>query len=233
MDQLIEIAPRFISEGLINELGTARRQGRSFHYLELDLKLIESVFAFILHRWLDVWLHRLRNLSPWVHAWLSHQARDAYWQHGSICEDYTRIKCPVFLVGGWVDLYTNRVFRLMQHLDAPVRALVGPWGHQWPMNATPGPQIDFLSESLRWWDHHLKGLPSGIMEEPGLRIYLRDGTLKRSVLELPFSSINPAVSRTKLTQDSRGWLVIWQTGGCHVAKSVDRSCFVVVIEPFC
>ena len=37
------------------------------------------------------------NIEPWVR----HQWRDAYWKHGSVCEDYGAIQCPVFAVGGW------------------------------------------------------------------------------------------------------------------------------------
>ena len=133
----------------------------------------QCAFAFI--RWIEVWLARLENLSPWVHIWLSHQTWDEYWKQGSICEDHSSVKCPVFLVGAWADLYTNPVFRMAEKLRGPVKALVGPWTHQWPMDSVPGPQIDFLSECLRWWDFHLKGLSNGIMEEPKLRIYLRDG----------------------------------------------------------
>jgi len=127
-------------------------------------------------RWKEVWLGRLNKSSePWVHKWLSHQTYDQYWQHGSIAEDYTSITCPVFLIGGFSDLYTDPVFRMVQHLKCPVRALIGPWSHAWPADSSPGPRIDHLKECLRWWDYHLKGLPTGIMCEPVLRLFLRDG----------------------------------------------------------
>ncbi|KAL9954974.1 hypothetical protein ACROYT_G042565 [Oculina patagonica] len=127
-------------------------------------------------RWKEVWLERLNKSSePWVHKWLSHQTRDPYWQHGSIAEDFTSIKCPVFLVGGFSDLYTDAVFRMVEHLKCPVRALIGPWSHKWPGVSSPGPRIDHLKESLRWWDCHLKGLPTGIMDEPVIRVFVRNG----------------------------------------------------------
>lgn len=59
-------------------------------------------------------------------------SRNEYWRHGSVCEDYGKIKCPVLLIGGFADLYTDPVFRLMDHLQCPKRAIIGPWGHQWP-----------------------------------------------------------------------------------------------------
>ena len=36
------------------------------------------------------------------------------------------------LIGGFADLYTDPVFRLMNKLKCPKRAIIGPWGHQWP-----------------------------------------------------------------------------------------------------
>jgi predicted acyl esterase len=33
--------------------------------------------------------------------WISRQARDDYWKHGSICEDYTAIEAAV-LVDWWL-----------------------------------------------------------------------------------------------------------------------------------
>lgn len=128
-----------------------------------------------------MWLDRLNKSSePWVHKWLSHQTYNQYWQHGSIAEDYTSITCPVFLIGGFSDLYTDPVFRMVQHLKCPVRALIGPWSHAWPADSSPGPRIDHLKECLRWWDYHLKGLPTGIMCEPVLRLFLRDGTFRHN-----------------------------------------------------
>ena len=34
----------------------------------------------------------------------------------------------------------------------------------------PGPAIGFLQEAVRWWDHWLKGVATGIMDEPLLRL---------------------------------------------------------------
>ncbi|MFZ0720729.1 MAG: CocE/NonD family hydrolase, partial [Xanthobacteraceae bacterium] len=38
----------------------------------------------------------------------------------------------------------------------------------------PGPQIGFLQEILRWWDHWLKGIDTGVMDEPMLRAWMTD-----------------------------------------------------------
>ena len=123
-------------------------------------------------RWREMWLERLQNMPLFLERWLRHQRRDAYWRHGSVCEEYSAIRCPVFAVGGWTDGYTNSVPRLLEHLDVPRKGLIGPWAHAYPHFAKPGPQIGFLQEMLRWWDHWLKGKPTGVMDEPMLRAWM-------------------------------------------------------------
>lgn len=123
-------------------------------------------------RWRQMWLQRLEGVPQFLERWLRHQRRDAYWKHGSVCEDYDAIQCPVFAVGGWTDGYSNAVPRLLANLKAPRRGLIGPWAHAYPHFALPGPQIGFLQEMLRWWDHWLKGRPTGIMDEPMLRAWM-------------------------------------------------------------
>jgi uncharacterized protein len=109
-----------------------------------------------------------------LEPWLQHQRRDAYWQHGSVCEDYAAIQCPVYAVGGWTDGYKNAIPRLLEGLTVPRKGLIGPWAHGYPHMALPGPQIGFLQEMLRWWDHWLKGIDTGVMDEPMLRAWMTE-----------------------------------------------------------
>ncbi|WP_020676206.1 CocE/NonD family hydrolase [Geopsychrobacter electrodiphilus] len=124
--------------------------------------------------WRDMWFERLKQTDLWLDTWMRHQQRDAYWQHGSICEDFSALKTPVMTVSGWADGYTNAVFRMLEHLDCPRLGLVGPWSHRYPHDGIPGPAIGFLQEVVRWWDYWLKDQPNGIMDEPMLRAYMLD-----------------------------------------------------------
>jgi putative CocE/NonD family hydrolase len=125
-------------------------------------------------RWKELWLERLQGSGLWLDTWLRHQRRDDYWKQGSICEDFSAITCPVLAVSGWTDGYSNAVFRLLANLKAPRKGLIGPWGHKYPHLGVPGPAIGFLQESLRWWDRWLKGIQTGIMEEPMLRVWMQE-----------------------------------------------------------
>ncbi len=125
-------------------------------------------------RWRELWMQRLEGNVDLISLWLSHQRRDDYWRHGSICEDYAAIDCPVLAVGGWADAYVDAIVRMLQHLDVPRLGLIGPWGHMWPQDARPGPAIGFLQEAVRWWGHWLKGEDNGIMDEPMLRAWMQE-----------------------------------------------------------
>ena len=124
--------------------------------------------------WRETWLHRLDNMPLLIETWLSHQHRDDYWKHGSVCENFAAIEAAVFAVGGWADAYSNAVPRLLAGLSAPVKGLVGPWVHKYPHFAVPAPAIGFLQEALRWWDYWLKGVDTGVTGDPAYIAYMQD-----------------------------------------------------------
>ena len=127
---------------------------------------------FVGDRWREMWLERLEQTPPYIEAWLRHQRRDDYWKHGSVCEEYEAIEIPVYAVGGWADAYNNSIPRLMAGLSGPRKALIGPWSHNFPETGVPGPAVGFLQEMLRWWDYWLKGIDTGIMEEPMFLVWM-------------------------------------------------------------
>ena len=57
--------------------------------------------------------------EPWILTWLAHQRRDDYWKQGSVCEDFSKIRIPVYAVSGWADNYSEAVPRLLAGLDVP------------------------------------------------------------------------------------------------------------------
>jgi uncharacterized protein len=130
--------------------------------------------ALVGERWRELWMYRLENTPLLITNWLQHQRRDAFWKHGSVCENYADIECAVYAVGGWADGYSNAVPRLLANLKAPCKGLIGPWAHKYPHFAKPGPAIGFLQDCLRWWDHWLKGRDTGIMAEPRYRVWMED-----------------------------------------------------------
>lgn len=129
---------------------------------------------FVGERWREMWLARMEQTPPYIEAWLTHQRRDEFWKHGSVCEDYSAIQCPVMAVAGAADAYNYSLFYLLQGLNVPRLGIYGPWAHIYPHHAIPEPAIGFLQECLRWWDKWLKGIETGIMKEPMLRAWMQE-----------------------------------------------------------
>ena len=139
--------------------------------------------ALVGERWRDMWLTRLENEPYLPMTWLKHQTRDAYWQHGSVCEDYSAIKAATLAIGGWGDAYKNTVSHLVENLSGPVKGIVGPWVHKYPHFAVPEPRIGFLQEALRWWDRWLKDIDTGVEEDPAYSAYLMEGVRPKTFYE--------------------------------------------------
>jgi len=123
--------------------------------------------------WRADWLARLEAEPFLAPCWAGHQARDAYWKHGSICEDFDQVQVPVLSFSGWADNYMNTSAHLVRGV-AGAKAIVGPWVHQYPHEAVPGPAIGFLDEALRWWDRWLKGVENGAEDDPAYRVWMLD-----------------------------------------------------------
>jgi len=142
--------------------------------------------AIVGDRWRAMWHQRLEHDRPFPALWLRHPHRDDYWKQGSVCEDFRRIRCAVYAIGGWADGYSNAVPRLLEGLAGPRKGLIGPWAHIFPHNGVPGPSIGYLQEAVRWWDHWLKGIDTGIMDEPILRVWMQDSVAPEPIhLERP------------------------------------------------
>lgn len=125
-------------------------------------------------KWRELWLGRLEAMPFLGGIWQEHPNRDAYWKHGSVCEDYAAIKAPVLAFGGLHDGYRNTMAALVENLSAPVKGVAGPWNHKYPHISTIGPSIGYLQEALRWWDRWLKDIDTGVEDDPAYRAYVMD-----------------------------------------------------------
>jgi putative CocE/NonD family hydrolase len=131
--------------------------------------------------WRGMWMERLENTPFLARTWIGHQHRDDYWRHGSVCEDYSAIKAAVLSISGWHDGYRNTVSHLVANLHAPVKGIVGPWGHKYPHLGTPGPRIGFLQEV----GPVAQGHRHGCRTRPGLSCLAHGQCGARRLLRLP------------------------------------------------
>ena len=123
--------------------------------------------------WRERWIERIETLPFLAARWLEHPARDAYWRHGSVCEDWHAIEAAVLAIGGWADAYVNAPPALAANLSAPAKALIGPWEHKYPHIARIDPAA-FHGEVIRWFDRWLKGERNGAEELPAYRVFIQE-----------------------------------------------------------
>jgi putative CocE/NonD family hydrolase len=106
------------------------------------------------------------------------------------------VDVPALNVGGWYDIYLNSTlahYEAMRALGRPTRLLVGPWPHGAGRNPVGelnfgfGAQVaaidlktDLGALQLRWFDHWLKGLDTGIMAEPPVSLFVMGANVWRA-----------------------------------------------------
>src|ERR1700675_443672 len=114
------------------------------------------------------------DATPWFLLYLKHQRDGEFWRRASVAPNhYSDYTVPSFMIGGFLDGYRDSIPRFFEYSKAPLKALLGPWNHSFPNDAQPGPSIEWRVEATRWWDHWLKGVQNGIMDEPRFEVSMR------------------------------------------------------------
>src|SRR6185437_6518122 len=128
--------------------------------------------------WLGRWRERLEATPVWLFEWAREQRDGPYWRVGSLAPDHGRIEAAILQIGGWMDEYVDAALRIQAKCTnaAGRRTIVGPWVHGHAHSAYPGPNIDWLHESVRWFDHWLKDVENGADAEAPLTWFHRNPT---------------------------------------------------------
>jgi predicted acyl esterase len=121
----------------------------------------------------DAYFAERFDTRPWMLTYKRQQRDGPFWKRTALKERYASIRIPTFVIGGWYDGYRDSVPRMLQHLTAPTKAIVGPWHHAYPHDAYPKPRMEWRHEAVRWFDHWLKGRDTGIMAEPRFAVFVR------------------------------------------------------------
>ena len=122
----------------------------------------------------DDWLRNRFEVEPSVFTYMREQRDGPFWDRVSARDKYEQIQIPGYYIGGWYDGYRDSPPRMLEHVKAPVKAMIGPWDHYYPHNAWPAPQVEWRHEAVRWFDQWLKGNDTGILDEPRFAVYVRD-----------------------------------------------------------
>lgn len=107
----------------------------------------------------------------WYRKWIENtKESDPYWSEGfwkELEESIGQIQIPLFLHGGWFDIFLRAQLKAFRRLPENVREkscfMIGPWCH----NTKPGGILNYPDENragtlyvkaaLEWFDHQLKG----------------------------------------------------------------------------
>ena len=113
---------------------------------------------------------------------LLHGPDDDYWKPVDFSHRVAEVQAPVYLMGGWYDLFLGWQLKDYQALRAAGKQpslLVGPWTH----TGAAGAGIT-VRESLAWLDTHVKGKSSRSREAP-VRLYVMGENKWRDFTDWP------------------------------------------------
>jgi putative CocE/NonD family hydrolase len=146
---------------------------------------------------------RRQNVAPAFFEELATPMDRARSEPYTILGKHERVRVPTLNVGGWYDIFLSDTianFRAMRSLGIPSRLLIGPWTHGGShnpvgqMNFGFGAQLgfidlreDFGSLQLRWFDHWMKGIDTGVLSEPPIKLFVMGANVWRDEQEWPLA----------------------------------------------
>ncbi|MFC1993174.1 CocE/NonD family hydrolase [Chloroflexota bacterium] len=149
-------------------------------------------------------MHAYKEVAPYYFDWLAHPSYDEYWRAVNVGERYDKITVPVLQMTGWFDNFLIghlRSFDGITKKGATDKArrnqkiIIGPWPHNNYMTINQSKVGDFElghaaipnAEALafRWFDHWLKGVNTGIMNESPVRIFVMGANAWRDEEDWP------------------------------------------------
>ncbi|MBI3327993.1 MAG: CocE/NonD family hydrolase [Nitrospinae bacterium] len=145
------------------------------------------------------------QLAPYYFEWLAHPNDDQYWRQWSIKDRHSQVTAPALNVGGWYDIFlggTLRNYLGMRQNGGSAQAkqqrlIVGPWFHTTLFPNVSGEvdfgvraqglAIDLEGIMLRWFDHWLKGIDTGMLREPPVKLFVMGENIWRDEQEWPLA----------------------------------------------
>jgi putative CocE/NonD family hydrolase len=93
-----------------------------------------------------------------------------------------KIKVPVFTGGPWLAGWAGDVFEIFNRISTPKMVSMGPpWADVRPWRAQN-------EELIRWMDHWLKGIDTGVLKEPKIKMFVTGSDTYRYENEYPLKN---------------------------------------------
>jgi predicted acyl esterase len=139
------------------------------------------------------WTNRNQYDPEALEIFRAHPQFDEYWRKSDTRLRAAAINVPAVHVGGWFDTFaqgTIDAFVSRQHNGGPgargtQKLVMGPWTH--PIGRSPVGELTFPDFKIpseynagRWFDHHLKGIDNGVMNEPAVAYYVMGDVINRT-----------------------------------------------------
>ena len=124
------------------------------------------------------------DIKPWIFQYLRNQNDGPFWSKNSLRNQYDKIEIPIFMIGGLLDGYRDSIPRMMENMQTPIHAVLGPWNHAWPDNGSPSPQLEWRPQFISWLQGVLRKDPTPQKNSPSLLLFVRDAHLPSDQLEI-------------------------------------------------
>jgi len=108
-----------------------------------------------------------------VYEVMKHPTYDAFWKKRAV--DFKKIKVPVYSIGMWhkIGLHLRGNLRGFEELEVP-KKLLACYGEYVGDEMAIFNSLEIRLEMLRWYDHWLKDNDTGMMEEPPVKLFIRN-----------------------------------------------------------
>ena len=105
-----------------------------------------------------------------------------YYREKSAWPVLDRIQVPVCIGTNWGNpgLHMKGAFQAWAGIHAPKKLFIGPPDPRWPW-------ANYQDELLGWYDHYLKGIDTGIEEQPAVRYWLQGANEWKSAQQWPLA----------------------------------------------
>jgi hypothetical protein len=182
--------------------------GRSMQYESLK-HFDQDTFFFELP--IDTAMEKVSTTHPYYAGIIAHEQYDDWWSSYSLRDKYDQVEIPSLFITGWYDSLSNENFKLFngwsknastEDARKKTKLLIGPWSHQiapWgrvPMgengeyaDRTFGKEAlsDVIEMHTRWYDQQLKGIDTGIDDEPPIKLFVMGANEWRFEHEWPLA----------------------------------------------
>ena len=156
---------------------------------------------------LSVWDDLLKPVARYLGDYLRHPDDGPYWWTINLERQLSNVNIPMYHVTSWYDIFLRgglaafsgmREHGMGETARQHQKLLVGPWAHLFPYTSPTSrgtgdidfgdnAKIELQATQLRWFDHWLKGIDTGIAAEPSVKLFVMGENVWRDENDWPLA----------------------------------------------